>query len=135
MYLLDTNVWLERLLGQTHAEDVRQLLDTVPAADLFITDFAFHSICVILTRLKKAQALEDFVEDLFIDGAVTILTLQPEETSELLSAMRRFKLDFDDAYQYIAAEKYALTLVSFDNDLKRTPSGKQSPAEVLAALQ
>lgn len=135
MYLLDTNVWLERLLGQTHAEDVRQLLDTVPAADLFITDFAFHSICVILTRLKKAQALEDFVEDLFIDGAVTILTLQPEETSDLLSAMRRFKLDFDDAYQYIAAEKYALTLVSFDNDLKRTPSGKQSPAEVLAALQ
>ncbi|HEX4949672.1 MAG TPA: PIN domain-containing protein [Blastocatellia bacterium] len=134
MYLLDTNVWLERLLGQTHAEDVRQLLEAVPAGDLFITDFAFHSICVILTRLKKAQALEDFVEDLFIDGAVTILTLQPEETADLLSAMRRFKLDFDDAYQYIAAEKYALTLVSFDNDLKRTPSGKQSPAEVLAAL-
>ena len=135
MYLLDTNVWLERLLGQPHAEDVRQLLEAVPATDLFITDFAFHSICVILTRLKKTQTLEDFVEDVFIDGAVTILALQPEETSELLSAMRRFKLDFDDAYQYIAAEKYALTLVSFDNDLKRTPSGKQSPAEALAALQ
>ena len=75
MYLLDTNVWLERLLGQTNADDVRQLLETVPVADLFLTGFAFHSIRVILTRLKKEFALEDFVEDLFVNNAVTILTL------------------------------------------------------------
>jgi hypothetical protein len=30
--------------------------------------------------------------------------------------MDRFTLDFDDAYQYCSAEKYHLTLVSFDGD-------------------
>jgi hypothetical protein len=51
MYLLGTNIWLERLLGQINAEKVGALLDKIPADQLYISDFSFHSICVILTRL------------------------------------------------------------------------------------
>jgi hypothetical protein len=74
MYLVDTNIWLERLLGQAKSDEVGQLIAQTPPDQLFITDFAFHSICVILTRLKRKQALLDFVEDLFVLLAGTLAT-------------------------------------------------------------
>jgi len=40
-------------------------------------------------------------------------------------------LDFDDAYQYAAAEKYILTLVSYDRDFDGTELGRTTPAKVL----
>lgn len=39
-----------------------------------------------------------------------------------------------DAYQYTAAEKYGLTLVSLDGDFDRTERGRKTPAEVLESL-
>jgi predicted nucleic acid-binding protein len=44
MYLLDTNIWLERLLGQPKANEVGQLLGLIPSDEIFITDFVFHSL-------------------------------------------------------------------------------------------
>jgi predicted nucleic acid-binding protein len=123
MYLVDTNVWLERLLEQARAEEVAQFLDRIPSERLFITDFAFHSLGVILTRLHRAEALLRFVQDTFIDGAVLLIHLGPEDTQRLVGVVEQFKLDFDDAYQYVAAEKYNLTLVSFDGDFDRTEQG------------
>jgi len=38
MYLVDTNVWLERLLDQERSEEVGRFLDRVPSDRLFITD-------------------------------------------------------------------------------------------------
>jgi len=114
MYLLDTNIWLERLLGQPKANQVGQLLGLIPSDEIFITDFAFHSLCVILIRLRKQQALLDFAQDLFIDGDVSLVSIPPDKTLELVKAMRRYRLDFDDAYQYFAAKLHGLTLVTFD---------------------
>lgn len=133
MYLLDTNIWLERLLGQAKSDEVGDLLDRIPAAEIYITDFAFHSICVVLARLKQEIVLLDFVEDVFIDGEVTLASVRPEETAQLIDVMRRFNLDFDDAYQYAVAEKHDLVIVSFDSDFNRTTRGKKTPAEILAA--
>ena len=44
-------------------------------------------------------------------------------------------LDFDDAYQYVAAETHNLTLVSFDADFDRTERGRKTPADVLKELR
>jgi len=44
---------------------------------------------------------------------------------------RRFGFDFDDAYQYVAAEKHNLILVSFDADFDRTKRGRRTPADIL----
>jgi len=49
--------------------------------------------------------------------------------------MQRFHLDFDDAYQYVAAEKYDLTLVSFDADFDRTPRGRRTPGEMILEIR
>ncbi|MBA2734016.1 MAG: type II toxin-antitoxin system VapC family toxin [Acidobacteria bacterium] len=132
MYLADTNIWLERLLGQAKSDEVGQFLDQTPSNQIFITDFAFHSICVILTRLQRKSILLDFVRDVFVDGAVSLISIKPEETQSLVDAMDKYNLDFDDAYQYVAAEQNNLAIVSFDNDLDRTLKGKKTPAEILA---
>ena len=93
MYLVDTNVWLERLLAQAKSDEVGDFLGRIPSSELFITDFAFHSICVVLTRLKRETALLKFVQVVFVDGAVTVVSLQPDETQSLIDVMSRFNLD------------------------------------------
>jgi len=45
-YLVDTNVWLERLLDQDKSEVVSKFLNTIPVNQLFISDFAVSSSCV-----------------------------------------------------------------------------------------
>jgi len=131
MYLVDTNVWLERFLEQEKAEDVRRFLETVASDEMFVTDFALHSIGIALTRLGQEDALLRFVRDAFVDGAVTLIHLEPEATERIVQAMGEFKLDFGDAYQYVAAEKHDLILVSFDSHFDRTARGRKDPAEVL----
>ena len=44
------------------------------------------------------------------------MRLGPEDMISVVLASRRFKLDYDDAYQYALAEKYNLIIVSFDSD-------------------
>ncbi len=43
-YLVDTNIWLERLLDQDKSYVVSKFLDLVPAIQIFISDFTVHSI-------------------------------------------------------------------------------------------
>ena len=88
---------------------------------------------MILTRLKRKAVLLDFVQDVFVEGTVTLVSLKPEETQDVVDAIDRYQLDFDDAYQYLAAERNGLTLVSFDGDLDKTPNGRKTPAEITAA--
>ena len=130
MYLVDTNVWLERLLDQTKANEVGHFLDRVSSERLFITDFAFHSIGVVMVKLERKEGLSSFVQDTLIDGAVSLIHLEPEDTQHLLRIIEQFGFDFDDAYQYSAAEKYNLTIVSLDSDFDRTPRGRKTPAEI-----
>jgi predicted nucleic acid-binding protein len=104
MYLLDTNIWLERLLNQAHSDEVGLLLGEVPSGQLLMTDFSLRSVGVILHRLDRRQAFVRFVQDLFVDGSVGLLALRPEDLQRLTAVAEAFDLDFDDAYQYLAAE-------------------------------
>jgi hypothetical protein len=132
MYLVDTNVWLELMLGQARSEEVSEFLRQIPSEHLFITDFSFHSIGVILRRLNRLEVLLSFVQDVFIDSSVVLISLEPQDTQNLVAVMNQFNLDFDDAYQYVAAEKHNLTLVSFDGDFDGTTRGRKTPAEILS---
>ncbi|RLF40512.1 MAG: VapC toxin family PIN domain ribonuclease [Thermoplasmata archaeon] len=131
MYLMDTNVWLERLLDQKRSGEVGHFLDQTPSDQLFITDFSFHSIGIVLSRLNCVDAFLQFVRDAFIDGDVSIVRLDPGDMAKVVGTMQRFKLDFDDAYQYAIAERYGLTIVSFDTDFDRTERGRKTPGDLL----
>lgn len=75
-YLLDTNIWLERMLDQERAAEV----------------------------------------------------------AELVAAVEQYGLDFDDAYQYVAAKRYDLTFISLDSDFDRTDLGRRSPDEIIRQI-
>jgi uncharacterized protein len=124
---LDTNIWLERLLEQSRASEVSRFLADVPGSELSITDFAFHSIGVIMLKLGKPAALITFADDLFDGGEVTLISLESHDTSSIVEAARSYRLDYDDAYQYTAAEKYGLELVSYDAAFDRTPLKRKTP--------
>ena len=130
MYLVDTNVWLERILDQAKSEEVGRFLDRTPAERVFITDFALHSIGIILAKLNRDEAFLTFVKDVFLDGNVTLIRLDPDEMPEVVRAIEQFQLDFDDAYHYAVAEKYDLAIVSFDRDFERTRLGRKVPSEI-----
>ena len=131
VFLIDTNVWLERLLDQEKSKEVGELFDTIPSERLFITDFSFHSIALVLSKLNNVEALRHFIRDTFVEGAVTLLHLKPEDMERLILVMRDFDLDFDDAYQYVAAEKTDSIIVSLDKDFDQTERGRRTPQEVL----
>jgi len=131
VYLIDTNVWLERILAQKRSAEVGSFLSHVPSEYLHLTDYSFHSVCLALTRHKLDAALLAFVRDSFQDGAVGLVALLPTDSERVLGVMRGFNLDFDDAYQYVAAEKHDLTLVSFDADFDRTERSRKTPADIL----
>jgi predicted nucleic acid-binding protein len=135
MYLVDTNVWLERLLDQARAAEVGQFLVATASDQLLMSDFTLHSIGIILDRLGQRAILPRFIDDLFVEGEVTLVSVPPQAMRYLVATMCRFNLDFDDAYQYVAAEQSSATIVSFDGDFDRTDRGRQAPADALAASQ
>ena len=42
MYLVDTNIWLERLLDQARSGEVGHFLNHIPSERLFITDEKYN---------------------------------------------------------------------------------------------
>jgi len=130
-YLVDTNVWLERLLDQDKSEVVSKFLNTIPVNQLFISDFAVHSIGVILSKLKKLDTLRMFLYDLFINGQIELLTLEPHDLIDVTNNIKKHNLDFDDSYQFTVAEKYALTLVTFDKDFKVIGLKRKTPQDII----
>jgi len=133
VFLLDTNIWLERLLGQENTEIVAELLDTLSPSDICMTDFTLHSIGLICNRLKQRDVFVKFVDDVLIDAGVVLVTIPANKMKRVVEIMDRFRLDFDDAYQYVAAEMENASIVSFDKDFDKTEQGRLTPMQVLKA--
>lgn len=49
----------------------------------------------------------------------------------VVAVMEKYNLDFDDAYQYVAAEQTGAVIVSFDRDFDRTDRRRQSPVDIM----
>jgi len=130
MFLVDTNVWLELLLEQVKAEGVRQFFQRVEARFLAISEFSLYSIGIILTQLKKDEVFKDFLSDTIEDSRIIRICLNTEDLKQLIAVRQQFQLDFDDAYQYVAAVKHGYTLISFDSDFDRTEKGRKTPDQI-----
>jgi len=59
------------------------------------------------------------------------LSLNLGDMFSLLEFVKKFGLDFDDAYQYTIAEKYNLQIISFDRDFDRTERKRKDPLDIL----
>jgi len=129
--LLDTNIFLEVILGQERANEARTLLSKVEEHEFFISDYSLHSIGLLLFRRGKHEVFRRFLKDMILDPGVVVITLSAQEMERLIDVAQRFHLDFDDAYQYAVAERYDLTLVSLDSDFDRTKRGRKVPKDLL----
>ncbi len=84
---------------------------------------------MITARLKRPDTFTTFLSDTCIEGSVSLITLAPEQMQKIAHSMALYHLDFDDAYQFTAAEEYRLILVSFDTDFDRTPLKRMTPKQ------
>lgn len=133
-FLVDTNIWLERLLNQVRSDEVRYFLDNVPVSTLFMSDFTLHSIGVIMSRFKKYDEYKVFINDLFIDGGINLLGIAAIETNDVFDIIRNNNLDFDDSYQYTISKKYDLHIVTFDNDFEKSGIKSYLPKDAVKLL-
>lgn len=131
MYLVDTNVFLEVLLDQENADDAERFLREISPSELAVSDFSVYSIGIILTKQKKHDVFLEFVDDVLLRGGLSLLRLTPFDFESLVENSRRFKLDFDDAYQYTLARKYGLRIVSYDSDFDATDIGRITPLKAM----
>lgn len=130
-FLVDTNIWLERLLDQEKSDVVQRFLKKVPLSFMYVSDFSMHSIGVILTRLNKLSIYEKFTEDLFLNGQIKQLSLEPDDVSKLILNIKKNNLDFDDAYQVTVSEKFNLTVITFDKDFNVKNIRSKSPEKII----
>jgi predicted nucleic acid-binding protein len=135
MYLLDSNIFLELLLDQDKADEVERLLRTVLREKLHISEFSLYSVGIVLFRRNLFETFVRFVDDLILTGGVRLLRLSVQDMAALAVVARQFSLDFDDAYQYIIAEKYGLEIISFDSDFDRAEKGRKIPAQIEGDFQ
>jgi len=129
--LIDTNVFLEIILEQENAGQAKDLLQRTREHELFITDYSLHSIGLLLFRRKRHDVFKSFLRDLAIRAGMTVISISLDRMEAVIDVAQKFRLDFDDAYQYVAAEEQGLILVSFDADFDRTTRGRKTPAAIL----
>jgi predicted nucleic acid-binding protein len=129
--LVDTNLFIEVLLNQANAGDARTFLENRKGHELHVSDFALHSIGLLLFRHKQHQVFRQFLQDVIDRVGIGIVSLSAPEMDAVVDVAARFNLDFDDAYQYSAARRHGLRIVSFDSDFDRTTEGRLLPSDVL----
>ncbi len=117
--LLDTNIFLKILLAQPKAQAAQRFINSQQQGSLALSNYSLDGIGLKLYWAKKIDVLEQFGRELK-DAEITILTIEPQDLGALVKNIKKWNLDFDDAYQYTLAQKYSLELVSFDKDFDKT---------------
>jgi len=118
MYLVDTNIFLEILLGQEKSEVAKRFLSS-HVGDLAMSDFTLHSIGVILFRLKRPELFLEFINDALPN--IEVVTLPTPDYPRVVEFHEKYGLDFDDAYQCAVATAHGLTIVTMDEDFRKAP--------------
>lgn len=96
-----------------------------------MSDYSLHSIGLFLFRRRQHDVFQKFLDDMTVNAGIRVISVFADGMEAVIDVARKFDLDFDDAYQYVAAEKHDLILVSFDADFDRTERGRKTPTEIL----
>jgi len=130
-YLLDTNIILEYLLDPEKSNEVETFFRTIEDQNLFLSEFSLYSLGIICNKRKKDEAFLLFLTDAIITSIIRVLKLGLNDYADLMIVQKKFRLDFDDAYQYTLGKKFNLQIISYDSDFDRTDYRRITPADVL----
>jgi predicted nucleic acid-binding protein len=117
MYLIDTNIFLEVLLGRAEKEECKKLLRELRDGrkSAIITDFSIHSIIVIMDGLGRLNALKTFLLSLLAYKGLHIHNTTIVDEVKAVEIATKQNLDMDDAIQYSSALSInAEAIISFD---------------------
>lgn len=125
MLLVDTNIFLEILLQQEKNLQCQKFLEQRFNEGLYISSFGLDSIGIILYRRKKIDKFEIFLQNMI--SKMEVLSLDITDLLTIKNIINEYKLDYDDAYQYLIAKKYNLQIVSLDKDFDKTDIKRIEP--------
>ena len=130
MYLIDTNIFLEILLGQDKCMECEAMINLISKSNelFYVSSFTIHSIEVVMTKNVKIAELLEFLSDIASSKIIRIET-NSEDEMNALNAMAKLKLDFDDGLQYYACKKYNLKIISYDKHFDKTSIKRLEPTQ------
>ncbi len=137
MYLIDSNIFLELILGRKHALDCQKLFEKIEEKKLVAvcSHFSVFSICIYLTKNHKVGAAKKFLEYVFSLDGLKVVNTTVQDDLKIIELMEKTGLDFDDCLQYyVALETNCLGIISFDKDFKKTKLNAFFPAQVLEGI-
>ncbi len=131
MILLDTNVFLELLLGQSRADDCEALLSAVSKGriEAVITHFTVHAVEAVL---GSGEPILTFLRNL--DNSLGLTVFETGVADEMSAAMltERESLDFDDALQYYVAKRLGVeAIVSYDKHFDKLDVPRTEPSHLI----
>ncbi len=116
MFLADTNIFLEILLGQEKEKVCREFI-VKNINDLCISDFSLYSIGITLFKTKQPEVFGDFTAEVL--PSLPVMTLKPEMYREIIRLNKKKRLDFDDASQTALAKNHGFKIVTLDKDFRK----------------
>lgn len=134
--LIDTNIIIEIAKKQEFYQDCLDLMKAIKNSQMkekvFITQFALHAIEAMISR-KSENFLREFLLLIHQDKINTFKTDIADDLM-ILSVMKLLGLDFDDATQYVCANKLGTCLVTFDKDFEGKGIEVKTPAQILEGV-
>lgn len=117
MYLVDTNIFLEVLLQGSRKDECKSFLNLLKDGKKggLVTDFAVHSIIVIMGSQNKFCELKIFLSSLTAYKGLHVYNTTIADEIRAAEIATELELDMDDAIQYsIAQTTNAEAIISFD---------------------
>ena len=100
-----------------------------------VTDFAVFSTGIYLFRGGKHEDFKSMLEDfLALNVAILRFPLHAVLAEHLTRLSTKHRLDFDDSYQVMAADRRGRTIISYDGDLRRAVCDCLTPEAAIEKL-
>jgi len=135
MLLVDTNVFLEVMLGRPKRESCAAFLGVLRGGgrEGVVTDFTIYSIMVILEWAEKLPELRIFLSALSAYKGLAIYPISLEEKLAAVKLAIEGEFDIDDALQYVCARTLkAEGVVSLDRHFDGHEVPRIEPASLSA---
>lgn len=134
VYLIDTNIFLEVLLGQPKAAICEKFLNKFydESQPMIVSLFSVHSIFINLINRKKFEKAESFIAKLTKSGNILLYRDDAEDHFEIIDVCNKTGLDFDDGMQYYIAKRAGCkAIISYDSDFDNLEVKRKIPEEFL----
>jgi len=135
LILLDTNIFLELMMGQSRAADCEALLESVSKGriEAVVTHFSVHAVEAVL---GSGEPLLTFLRNL--ENSLALIVFETGLADEISAAMltKRKSVDFDDALQYYVAKRLGVeAIVSYDKHFDKLDVPRAEPSQLIKKMR